>query len=36
MENNNDNYLYPIDLTIFKEHVKMSFVSILDGVIKII
>lgn len=32
MENNTDNYLYPIDLSIFKEHVKMSFLSILDSV----
>lgn len=26
------NILYPIDLSIFKEHVKMSFLSILDNV----
>ncbi len=31
MENSTD-LLYPIDLSIFKEHVKMSFLSILDNV----
>ena len=28
----NENILFPIDLSIFKEHVKLSFESILDTV----
>jgi hypothetical protein len=28
----NENYMYPIDLSIFKEHVRASFLAILDGV----
>jgi hypothetical protein len=30
----NDNILFPIDLTIFKEHIKLSFQSILDSLPK--
>jgi hypothetical protein len=29
---NSDNILFPIDLSIFQEHVKLSFLSILDSV----
>jgi hypothetical protein len=38
MENisNNDNMLYPIDLSIFKEHVKLSLLNILDNVSNIL
>jgi len=32
MENNNENILFPIDLSIFKEHVNLSFLSILENV----